>query len=105
MSTKEEEERIELLQGTLDLLILQTLLLGPTHTQARKWLNQAEIEIGLLYRQCLGTRRLPDVKSLRRESRAWNRRMNRDRLKINWTFDRKAARPKFGYTKYAFTRS
>src|SRR5438046_3354620 len=31
MSTKEERERIELLQGTLDLLILRTLLLGPEH--------------------------------------------------------------------------
>ena len=31
MSTKEHNERIELLQGTLDLLILRTLLLGPTH--------------------------------------------------------------------------
>lgn len=31
MSTKEEKERIELLQGTLDLLILRTLLLGPLH--------------------------------------------------------------------------
>jgi PadR family transcriptional regulator, regulatory protein PadR len=34
MSTKEEQERIELLQGTLDLLILRTLLLGPAHGHA-----------------------------------------------------------------------
>src|SRR6201988_1238364 len=34
MSTKEERERIELLQGTLDLLILRTLVLGPTHGHA-----------------------------------------------------------------------
>src|SRR5438046_9914899 len=34
MSTKEERERIELLQGTLDLLILRTLLLGPEHGHA-----------------------------------------------------------------------
>ena len=33
MSTK-EKERIELLQGTLDLLILRTLLLGPAHGHA-----------------------------------------------------------------------
>jgi PadR family transcriptional regulator len=34
MSTKEEQERIELLQGTLDLLILRTLLLGTRHGHA-----------------------------------------------------------------------
>src|SRR6266496_3406243 len=46
----------------------------PTHGS---WLNQAEIEIGIFSRQCLGTRRIPDLKTLRQESRAWNRRMNR----------------------------
>jgi PadR family transcriptional regulator PadR len=34
MSTKEHIDRIELLQGTLDLLILRTLLLGPAHGHA-----------------------------------------------------------------------
>jgi PadR family transcriptional regulator PadR len=34
MSTKEQRERIELLQGTLDLLILRTLIFGPTHGHA-----------------------------------------------------------------------
>jgi PadR family transcriptional regulator, regulatory protein PadR len=34
MSTKEQRERVELLQGTLDLLILRTLLQGPTHGHA-----------------------------------------------------------------------
>jgi PadR family transcriptional regulator len=34
MSTKKERERIELLQGTLDLLILRTLRLGPAHGHA-----------------------------------------------------------------------
>ena len=34
MSTKEEKQRIDLLQGTLDLLILRTLLLGPAHGHA-----------------------------------------------------------------------
>jgi hypothetical protein len=69
------------------------------------WLNQAEIEIGMFSRQCLGTRRIPDLKTLRRESRAWNRRMNRDHIKIHWTFDRKEARRKFGYKKNSFRRS
>jgi len=33
MSTREENERLELLQGTLDLLILRTLIFGPQHGQ------------------------------------------------------------------------
>jgi transcriptional regulator len=34
MSTREEKERIEFLQGTLDLLILRTLQMGPVHGHA-----------------------------------------------------------------------
>jgi PadR family transcriptional regulator, regulatory protein PadR len=34
MSTKDQDDRIELLQGTLDLLILRTLLIGPRHGHA-----------------------------------------------------------------------
>lgn len=34
MSTRKEAEHIELLQGTLDLLILRTLQLGPMHGHA-----------------------------------------------------------------------
>jgi PadR family transcriptional regulator, regulatory protein PadR len=34
MSTKEQKERVELLQGALDLLILRTLLLGRGHGHA-----------------------------------------------------------------------
>ena len=74
----------------------------PTHGS---WLNQAEIEIGIFSRQCLGTRRIPDLQTLRREARSWNRRMNRARTKISWKFDRKAARRKFGYEKHSFRRS
>jgi hypothetical protein len=74
----------------------------PTHGS---WLNQAEIEIGMFSRQCLGKRRLPTLQILRREARAWNRRVNRDRVKINWKFDRKAARRKFGYKTNSFKRS
>jgi transcriptional regulator len=33
MSTRSEQERIALLQGTLDLLILRTLVFGPQHGQ------------------------------------------------------------------------
>jgi len=34
MSTKEQKQRLELLQGTLDLLILRTLVRGPAHGHA-----------------------------------------------------------------------
>jgi hypothetical protein len=73
----------------------------PTHGS---WLNQAEIEIGLFSRQCLGKRRIADRETLAREAEAWNRKLNRRKLKINWTFDRKRARKKFKY-KYRIKRS
>ena len=56
------------------------------------WLNQAEIEISLYARQCLGRRRIPNLTTLRRETQSWKSKMNRARKKINWKFDRKAAR-------------
>ena len=34
MSTRSDNTRVELLQGTLDLLILRTLVLGPVHGHA-----------------------------------------------------------------------
>ena len=55
MSTQEEKERLELLQGTLDLLILRTLTFGPEHGQgiarAIQQTSQDEllVEHGALY--------------------------------------------------------
>src|SRR4029453_6478610 len=55
MSTREDEERIALLQGTLDLLILRTLLLGPLHGHAiakaieRNSEDVLQVEQGSLY--------------------------------------------------------
>lgn len=61
------------------------------------WLNQAEIEISLFARQCLGTRRIEDISLLTKEALAWNQRANQNRVTIDWTFDRKKARKKFRY--------
>src|SRR6266849_6528695 len=72
-----------------------TLHYTPNHGS---WLNQAEIAISLFSRQCLGKRRIADRVSLRKETRAWTRRMNHDRVTIEWKFTRKHARQKFGYT-------
>jgi hypothetical protein len=69
------------------------------------WLNQAEIEIGLFSRQCLGKRRIPNLKILNHETRAWNRRMNTAHTHIHWRFGRKDARRKFRYNKNTFKRS
>ncbi len=69
------------------------------------WLNQAEIEISLFSRECLGHRRIPSLRDLSREAQAWNRKMNRDRIDINWKFTRKKARQKFGYKRNKFRLS
>src|ERR1700739_930148 len=61
------------------------------------WLNQAEIAISLFSRQCVGPRRIGDRAFPREETRACNRRMNRDQVTIQWSFTRKQARKKFGY--------
>lgn len=55
MFTKKEQERLELLQGTLDLLILRTLIFGPQHGQgiarAIQQISEDEllVEHGALY--------------------------------------------------------
>lgn len=69
------------------------------------WLNQAEIEIGIFAKQCLGKRRIPDLRSLRKQGKAWTQRINNAGTKINWKFDRKAARKTFGYKANSFRRS
>ena len=66
----------------------------PTHGS---WLNQAEIELSLVARQCLGTQRIPALAPLQTSVGAWNRRANQRNTRINWRFTRKDARRKFAY--------
>ena len=69
------------------------------------WLNQAEIEISLFSRQCLGRRRIPTLGQLQQQAKAWNRKMNHNQVTINWKFTRTKARKKFGYNRNNFIRS
>ena len=55
MSTQEEKEKLELLQGTLDLLILRTLVFGSQHGQGiaraiqQTSGDELQVEHGALY--------------------------------------------------------
>lgn len=59
------------------------------------WLNMAEIEIGILDRQCLD-RRLPNRILLAAEVAAWQQRRNAEGCGIMWTFTRQDADRKLG---------
>ena len=59
------------------------------------WLNMAEIEIGILSRQCLD-RRIPDAPLLQREVDAWQADRNAQRRTIEWKFTRQDADRKLG---------
>jgi hypothetical protein len=54
------------------------------------WLNMAEIEIGILDRQCLD-RRLPNRATLVAEVDAWQQSRNDDQRGIAWSFTRQDA--------------
>lgn len=61
------------------------------------WLNQAELQISLLSRQCLGHRRISDLRTLQREVRAWQCYANAHRIRTDWRFTTKKARQRFRY--------
>lgn len=57
------------------------------------WLDMAEIEIGVLSRQCLN-RRIPDQETLRSEINAWQELRNKKAICVNWRFTTADARIK-----------
>ena len=57
------------------------------------WLDMAEIEIGILSRQCLN-RRIPDQETLRSEINAWQELRNKKAICVNWRFTTADARIK-----------
>ena len=58
------------------------------------WLNQVEIELSVLSRQCLSKRRIPDKETLRRELAAWERERNERGATVAWRFTAADAREK-----------
>ena len=57
------------------------------------WLDMAEIEIGVMTRQCLN-RRIPDQETLRSELKAWQEQRNQKSVRVNWRFTTENARIK-----------
>lgn len=57
------------------------------------WLDMAEIEIGVLSRQCLN-RRIPDQDTLRTEIDAWQKQRNQKAVCVDWRFTTADARIK-----------
>lgn len=57
------------------------------------WLNMAEIELGILSRQCLD-RRIPDPLTLKRLVAAWQTKRNQRQVKVDWQFTTADARIK-----------
>ena len=57
------------------------------------WLDMAEIELGILGRQCL-SRRIENIEHLRRESKAWEAQRDTAHTKVNWRFTTRDARIK-----------
>jgi hypothetical protein len=67
---------------------------SPKHAS---WLNQAEIEISMISKQCLGKTRTSEIVDLRRKVNAWLKITNKSKVKIRWEFTTKKARAKFKY--------
>ncbi len=48
------------------------------------WLNIAENELSSMTRQCIGGRRIGNLKSLREQIRAWSNDVNKTQRGVNW---------------------
>ena len=57
------------------------------------WLDMAEIELGILSRQCL-SRRIENMEQLEKEALAWEKNRNAKKEKVDWQFTTTDARIK-----------
>ena len=67
------------------------------------WLDMAEIELGILGRQCL-SRRIDNMDDLRREAKAWETARDTAGSKVDWQFTTKDARIKLKKLYPSITR-
>jgi hypothetical protein len=58
------------------------------------WMNIAEIELSAMAAQCLGNRRIPDIKTLNKELAAWHTQRNQSQKGVDWQFPAADARIK-----------
>lgn len=63
------------------------------------WLNVAELEIGIVEKQCLKGRRFPTNEALELEVNAWQDDRNRRGVEIDWKFTKDDAREAFKYSR------
>jgi len=68
----------------------------PVHAS---WLNVAELEIGVVERQCLRGMRFPTNDALERAINAWQDDRNARGVMINWKFTKDDARKAFKYSR------
>jgi len=73
--------------------IMKTIEFHPTPKHA-SWLNMAEIEIGVLDRQCLN-QRIPTAEEMKKKVRAWTKRRNKKKCTITWKFTQEKAEKVF----------
>jgi len=96
LSTHNKKFFIELLGTTDGERLCERFEIHYTPKHA-SWLNQAEIAIGMYSRQCLGDGRVGSMASLKGNTKAWNKRINRKGTTIHWRFNRTKARKSLGY--------
>jgi hypothetical protein len=58
------------------------------------WLNQVEVELSVLSRQCLSGQRIPDQETLAGEVAAWESERNERGATVDWRFTATDARTK-----------
>lgn len=95
LNTHFEKSLLETFSGEETKRMIDRIVFHYTPKHA-SWLNMAEIEIGILDRQC--TRgRIPTEEKLVESISAWKDERNKQKATINWRFTVRDARSKFKY--------